>query len=171
MCQIIPHGMAAVFQPHVLSTYGSSNTKVVTDYIQSIGTLEIYVFLWHYFRGYSSSKQCTLALYIKKRNFLITTLSVIIMALDIVIQCINEVLSALQMGLLNRIWKHTNISYPADFLCYYIFKIITQPHHLSLSLPPSKPSSIFLLPLTQITGPCFWLLLHAYVYMPMCTYS
>lgn len=74
------------------------------------------------------------------------------MALDIVIQCITEILSALQMGLINRIWKRTNISYPADFLFCCIFKIITQPLHLSLSLPPSKPSPIFLPPLSQITG-------------------
>lgn len=80
------------------------------------------------------------------------------MVLDIVIQCITEVLSVLQMGLLSRIWKHTNISYPADFLFCCIFKIITQPHHLSLSLPPSKPSPIFLLPLSQITGPRFSLI-------------
>lgn len=46
MCPIIP----AVFQPHVLFTFGSSNTKVVTDSIQSIRTLEIYVFPLHNFK-------------------------------------------------------------------------------------------------------------------------
>lgn len=47
-------------------------------------------------------------------------LSVIKMVLDIVIQCIAEVLSALQMGLLNRIWKHINILYPTDYFIVFL---------------------------------------------------
>lgn len=56
----------------------------------------------------------------KKKNLLITMLSVIKMVLDIVIQCIAEVLSALQMGLLNRIWKHINILYPTDYFIVFL---------------------------------------------------
>lgn len=80
------------------------------------------------------------------------------MILDIVIQCITEELSAVQIDLLNRIWKHINISYPTDFLFYCIFEIIIQPHHLSFSLPFSKPFHTLLLPLSQIAGPCFSLI-------------
>lgn len=92
------------------------------------------------------------------------------MILDIVIQWITEVLSAVQIDLLNRIWKHINISYPTDFLFYYIFEIIIQPHHLSFSLPFSKPFHILLLPLSQIAGPWFslivitWLCVHILKY-------